>query len=139
MSPRVRLAVFCAVAATTLGSAAAVWASTSSHTTASSATKASYNIVAGKKDYREFCGQCHALAAALAAGFGAQNKFGQDGGPSFDDLRVSYSLSVNAITGSFAGHEIIVRRMNWTQIYDVSAFVQAATIKHPTVAKISDG
>ena len=136
MSPRVRLAVFCAVAATTLGSAAAVWASTSSH---ASAAKSNFNIVAGKKDYRQFCGQCHALAAALAAGFGAQNKFGQDGGPSFDDLRVSYSLSVQAITGSFAGHEIIVRKMTWQQIYDVSAFVQVATIKHPTVAKISDG
>jgi uncharacterized low-complexity protein len=139
LSPRVRLAIFCAAAATTLGSAAAVWASTSSHAAASQATRSEYNIVAGKKDYRTYCGQCHALAAALAAGFGAENKFGQDGGPSFDDLRVSYSLSFQAITGSFAGHELIVRKMSWTQIYDVSAFVQAATLKHPTVAKISDG
>jgi mono/diheme cytochrome c family protein len=136
LSPRVRFAIFCAVAAATLGSAAAVWASASSD---ASASKAEYNIVEGKKDYRQFCGQCHALAAALAAGFGAQNKFGQDGGPSFDDLRVSASLSIIAITEQFGGHEVIVRKMSWTQIHDVSAYVQAAALKHPTVAKISDG
>ena len=139
MSPRVRLAVFCAIAAITLGSAAGVWASTSSHLSARSASRSEYNIVEGKKDYRTYCGQCHALAAALAAGFGAQNKFGQDGGPSFDDLRVSASLCIIAITEQFGGHEVIVRKMNWTQIHDVSAFVQVATLKHPTVAKISDG
>jgi mono/diheme cytochrome c family protein len=122
-----------------LGSAAGVWAKTSSHSSATTASKSEYNIVEGKQDYRTFCGQCHALAAALAAGFGAESKFGQDGGPSFDNLKVSFALSVNAITGSFAGHEIIIKKMTWTQIYDVSAFVQAATVDHPVVAKISDG
>ena len=136
MSPRGRLALFCLVAAASLGSAAAVWAST---THRAAAARSQYNLVAGKQDYRTYCGQCHALAAALAAGFGAQNKVGQDGGPSFDDLKVSAGLCIIAITEQFGGHEVIVRKMNWTQIHDVSAFVQAATIKHPIVAKISDG
>jgi len=52
---------------------------------------------------------------------------------------VSFSLCIIAVTEQFGGHEVIVRKMNWTQIHDVSAFVQAATIKHPIVAKISDG
>ena len=139
MSPRTRLALFCAVAATSLGSAAAVWAATSSHAAAATSSKSQYNIVAGKQDYRTYCGQCHALAAALAAGFGGVGKFGEDGGPSFDNLKVSAGLCIIAITEQFGGHEVIIRKMNWTQIHDVSAFVQAATINHPIVAKISDG
>ena len=95
--------------------------------------------VAGKRAYRTYCGQCHALAEALAAGFGAENKYGQDGGPSLNELRVSASLSVSAITELFSGHEIVLRKMNWTQIYDVSMFVQQATKKHPIVAKLTDG
>ena len=132
MSPRLRIAVFCALASVALASAAGVWA-------ANRSSNVQGNIVNGKRVYRTYCGQCHALAAALAAGFGAQNKFGQDGGPSFDDLKVSASLCIIAITEQFGGHEIIVKKMNWTQIHDVSAFVQAATLNHPTVAKISDG
>jgi hypothetical protein len=139
LSQRLRLALFCLVAAVSLGTAAGVWAKTASHSAAKTASKSEYNIVEGKQDYREFCGQCHALAAALAAGFGAESKFGQDGGPSFDNLKVSFGLCIIAITEQFGGHEVIIRKMNWTQIHDVSAFVQAATINHPIVAKISDG
>ena len=97
------------------------------------------NVVAGKKGYRTYCGQCHALAEALAAGFGAENKFGQDGGPSFNELKVSATLCISAITELFGGHEIVLRKMNWTQIHDVSAFVEQATKKHPLVAKLTDG
>ena len=115
-----------------LASAAGVWASRDS-------TRVKGDVVAGKRAYRTYCGQCHALAEALAAGFGAENKFGQDGGPSFNELKVSASLSVSAITELFGGHEIVLKKMNWTQIHDVSAFVEVATKKHPIVAKLTDG
>jgi hypothetical protein len=129
LSPRLRLAVFVALAVVVLASAASVWAS----------SRIQGDAVAGKKAYRTYCGQCHALAEALAAGFGAENKFGQDGGPSFNELKVSASLSISAITELFGGHEIVLRKMNWTQIHDVSVFVERATKKHPLVAKLTDG
>jgi mono/diheme cytochrome c family protein len=132
LSPRLRLAVFCAFAVVVLASAAGVWASGDS-------SRVKGDVVAGKRAYRTYCGQCHALAEALAAGFGAENKFGQDGGPSFNELKVSASLSVSAITELFGGHEIVLKKMNWTQIHDVSAFVEVATKKHPLVAKLTDG
>jgi hypothetical protein len=97
------------------------------------------DAVAGKKAYRTYCGQCHALAEANAAGFGGVGKFGEDGGPGFDQLKVSASLSISAITELFGGHEIVLRKMNWTQIHDVSVFVERATKKHPLVAKLTDG
>jgi mono/diheme cytochrome c family protein len=134
----VRLAVFCVAAVAVLASAAGVWASNrTAGSTAAPALKG--DVVAGKKAYRTYCGQCHALAEALAAGFGAENKFGQDGGPAFNELKVSASLCISAITELFGGHEIIIKKMNWTQIHDVSAFVEAATKKHPLVAKLTDG
>jgi mono/diheme cytochrome c family protein len=129
LSPRTRLAVIFALAVVVLASAAGVWAS----------NRVVGNVVAGKKGYRTYCGQCHALAEALAAGFGAENKFGQDGGPSFNELKVSATLSISAITELFGGHEIVLRKMNWTQIHDVAAFVEQATKKHPLVAKLTDG
>jgi mono/diheme cytochrome c family protein len=138
LSPRLRLAVFCVLAAVVLASAAGVWAAGGSNgVTAKSGVQG--NVVAGKRAYRTYCGQCHALAEALAAGFGAENKFGQDGGPSFNELKVSASLCISAITELFGGHEIVLKKMNWTQIHDVAAFVEVATKKHPLVAKLTDG
>jgi mono/diheme cytochrome c family protein len=132
LSPRLRLAVVCALAVAVLASAAGVWA-------AGSGSRASGDVIAGKKAYRTYCGQCHALAEALAAGFGAENKFGQDGGPSFNELKVSASLCISAITELFGGHEVVLKKMNWTQIHDVAAFVEKATKKHPILAKLTDG
>ena len=129
MSLRLRLAVLLGLSVAILASAAGVWAS----------NRAVGDAVAGKRAYRTYCGQCHALAEAFAAGFGGVNKFGEDGGPSFNELRVSASLSISAITELFGGHEIVLRKMNWTQIHDVSAFVEKATKKHPIVAKLTDG
>ena len=122
-------------------SAAGVWAAGGgTASTGSTAAKGTIgDVVAGKRAYRTYCGQCHALAEALAAGFGGENKFGQDGGPSFNELKVSASLCISAITELFGGHEIVLRKMNWTQIHDVSAFVEQATKKHPMVAKLTDG
>ena len=129
------------LAGAVLASAAGVWASggTGGSGTATATSGVQGNIVAGKRAYRTYCGQCHALAEALAAGFGAENKFGQDGGPSFNELKVSASLCISAITELFGGHEIVLKKMNWTQIHDVAAFVEVATKKHPLVAKLTDG
>jgi len=118
-----------------LASAVGGWAATRS----TGAAGVQGNVVAGKKAYRTYCGQCHALAEALAAGFGAENKFGQDGGPAFNELKVSAALCISAITELFGGHEVIIKKMNWTQIHDVAAFVEVATKKHPIVAKLTDG
>ena len=93
----------------------------------------------GKQLYRKYCGQCHALQAALAAGFGSDKGLGQDGGPSFNNLKVPYNLSIVAVTEQFGGHELVVKRMTWTQLNQVSAFVATATKTNPYLARISDG
>ena len=93
----------------------------------------------GKQLYRKFCGQCHALQAALAAGFGSDKGLGQDGGPNFNNLKVPYNLSIVAVTEQFGGHELVVKRMTWDQLGQVAKFVQIATAKNPYLARISDG
>ena len=93
----------------------------------------------GKQLYRKYCGQCHALRAALAAGFGSDNGLGTNGGPSFDKLRVPFNLSVLAVTQPFIGHEMLVHKMTWVQIQKVSKYVASVTRKHSVVAQKIDG
>jgi mono/diheme cytochrome c family protein len=93
----------------------------------------------GKKVYRKYCGQCHALNEALAAGFGSDKGLGTDGGPSFNNLKVPYNLSIIAVTEIFGGHELVVKKMTWEQLNQVSAFVATATKNHPYLARQSDG
>ena len=95
--------------------------------------------IVGKRLYREFCGQCHAIESALAVGFGSNNGLGQDGGPSFDTLRVPFNLSIVAVTGQIGGHELIAKRLSWTQLNQVAAYVALVTRKHPIVANVTDG
>jgi len=95
--------------------------------------------IVGKRLYREFCGQCHALEPALAVGFGSNNGLGQDGGPSFDTLSVPFNLSIVAVTGQIGGHEHIAKRLNWKQLNQVAAYVALVTRKHPIVANVTDG
>jgi mono/diheme cytochrome c family protein len=90
----------------------------------------------GRKLYRKYCGQCHALKAARAVGFGP-NKPNSEPGPSLDSLRVSWNLSVQAIVLAISGHETISTKMTWKEISDVSAFVEKATKNHPIPAKIT--
>jgi mono/diheme cytochrome c family protein len=97
------------------------------------------SAVAGKQLYRKFCGQCHALVQALSAGFGSDTGLGQDGGPSFNDLRVPYDLSIVAVTEQFGGHELVVKRMTWQQLDAVAAFTAAATKNNPYLARVTDG
>jgi mono/diheme cytochrome c family protein len=93
----------------------------------------------GKKLYQKYCGQCHALKAARAVGFGTgetKRKGVQTDlpGPSFDELRVSTHLNVLAITGLWEGHDKVAAQMTWKQVYEVSDFVASATRTHKRIA-----
>ena len=136
VSIRLRMVVFvpmvAALAAVAVGCALAAHAS-------SRAGAAPGSLAVGKQLYRKYCGQCHALTEALAVGSGGFHGLGQDGGPSFNDLDVPYALSVDAVTGQFGGHEIVMTRMTWPQIREVSSFIALATKAHPYLARISDG
>jgi mono/diheme cytochrome c family protein len=92
----------------------------------------------GKQLYRQYCGQCHALTAALAVGFGTENGLGQNGGPSFDRLRVPFNLSVVAVTTPFAGHEVVFTKMTWSEVKQVANYVAVVTKKHPALAQPID-
>ena len=90
----------------------------------------------GRKLYRKYCGQCHALKDARAVGFG-QDKLKTDPGPSLNSLRVSWNLSVQAIVLAISGHETIQDKMTWKEISDVSAYLEKVTKHHPIPAKIT--
>jgi len=105
----------------------------------STRTQVGGNQTEGKRLYRKYCGQCHALTAARAVGFGTNNGLGTDGGPSFNHLRIPYSLSVLAITQPFIGHEVLYYKMTLSQIKTVSHFVAKTTLHHPLAAKPIDG
>ena len=90
----------------------------------------------GRKLYRKYCGQCHALKAARAAGFG-QDKLKTDPGPSLNSLRVPWNLSVLAIVLAISGHETIQDKMTWQEVADVSTFVDKVTRGNPILAKIT--
>ena len=102
-------------------------------------SRASAAPAGGRVLYRRYCGQCHALTAALAAGFGTENGLGTDGGPSFNTLRISFKLSVLALTLPFIGHEVLVRRLNWAQIVTISRYLALVTRGHPQLALSTDG
>jgi mono/diheme cytochrome c family protein len=90
----------------------------------------------GRKLYRKYCGQCHALKAARAVGFG-QAKQKTDPGPSLNNLRVPWNLCVSAIVLSISGHETIQDKMSWKEIADVSTFVEKVTRGNKIPAKIT--
>ena len=94
---------------------------------------------AGKRLYRKYCGQCHALREARAVGFGTNDRLGKEGGPSFNNLRVPYGLSVALITQRSNGHERLVHKLTWAQVTTVADFIAAATKTHPLLALPTDG
>jgi len=94
---------------------------------------------AGKRLYRKYCGQCHALHEARAVGFGSNTGLGKDGGPSFNTLRVPFSLSISLMTQASMGHERVVHRLKWAEIREVARFVDTATKRHPVLAQPIDG
>jgi hypothetical protein len=83
-------------------------------------------MIKGRKLYRKYCGQCHVLKDARAVGFG-QHKLNTDPGPSFDDLRVTWIRSVNAVVLSIGGHETISEKMTWQEVADVSVYLARVT------------
>jgi mono/diheme cytochrome c family protein len=93
----------------------------------------------GKRIYRKYCGQCHALRAARAVGFGSNGGLGKDGGPSFNLLRVPYSLSMSLLTQASNGHEQVTHKLRWVEIRDVARFTDAATKHNPVLALPTDG
>jgi hypothetical protein len=90
----------------------------------------------GRTLYRKYCGQCHALKAANAVGFG-QAKLQTDPGPSLNYLRVPWNLCVDAIVLAITGHETIQNKMTWTEIDQVSSFVDKVTRSNKIRAKIT--
>ncbi len=90
----------------------------------------------GKKLYRKFCGQCHALKEARAVGIGigatGKKEKGETdlAGPSFDPLRVTAHQCMLAITGVWDGHGKVMTLMTHADIRLVSDYVQAATKDH---------
>jgi len=117
-------------------------ASTRSLATASpAAVPATVDFATGRKLYRQFCGKCHALDAALSAGFGSSSQFGfgEYGGPSFNLLRVPYAFNVNAVAQPTGGHEKVKAKITTKQLHTVSAWIAQVTRRHPILAKPTDG
>jgi mono/diheme cytochrome c family protein len=94
------------------------------------------DLVTGRQLYRKFCGQCHALSAANAAGFGSNKKggYGSLGGPSFNELRVPYDFSVTAVVEPTGGHEVVKKKITAKQLHAVAAYIARVTRKHPVPA-----
>lgn len=91
----------------------------------------------GKALYRQYCGKCHALAVALAAGFGSTTQ--PLGGPSFNKLRVPYAYTIQAVTEPTGGHEIVHRQISNTNLHVVALWLATATRTHPLPAFPTDG
>jgi len=106
-----------------------------------SATTAAAGVLTGRQLYRKFCGPCHALAEALAAGFGSNKPtgLGKLGGPSFNELRVPYAFSVQAVTEPTGGHEILQRKITSKQLHVVARWLANATRTNPVPAYPTDG
>jgi hypothetical protein len=134
LTARARLLVILALAVA-LGVPAA-YGSSSATPVAPTAAARKAKDAEGRQLYRKYCGQCHAFKPARAVGFG-QDKLKTDPGPSFDSLRVPYSLSVNAIVLAIGGHETIYEKMSWKQLYDVSKWLDANTKSNKILATIT--
>jgi mono/diheme cytochrome c family protein len=94
----------------------------------------------GKALYRTYCGKCHALSAALSAGFGSSGGgLGINGGPSFNELRVPVSYTILAITEPTGGHELLHTRMNVGQVKAVAGWLARTTAHNPLPMLPTDG
>jgi mono/diheme cytochrome c family protein len=95
----------------------------------------------GRQLYRKFCGQCHAMKAARAVGFGSKKKSGLGllGGPAFNELRVPYAISVRHVTQPTGGHEVVRKRITSKQLHTVAAFIAKVTRGNPIPALPTDG
>jgi mono/diheme cytochrome c family protein len=114
-------------------------ASAHSLAAASPALPATNELTVGKQLYREFCGECHALALALSAGFGNAHGLGPNGGPSFNNLRVPYALSVDAVAEPTGGHEILRTKITMKELTEVATYIARVTHDNPILATETDG
>jgi mono/diheme cytochrome c family protein len=90
--------------------------------------------------YRTYCGKCHALTAALSAGFGSTGGgLGANGGPSFNEIRVPVSYTIQAITEPTGGHERLRTRLSPTQVNTVASWLARTTSRNPLPALPTDG
>jgi len=74
------------------------------------------DLADGKKVYIQFCGKCHALAAAGAHG---------TLGPNLDQDAVTYTRVVTAIEEGVGGiqAEYVLRNVTFNEVYDVAKYV----------------
>ena len=116
-------------------------ASTCSFAAASPSVLTTKNQLAvGRQLYRHFCGQCHALAKALSAGFGNNTKgVGGNGGPSFNQLRVPCTFSIQAVTEPTGGHELVRTKITSNELGKVATFIATETRGNPIPALPTDG
>lgn len=116
-------------------------AATHSFATASPRVSATASeLVTARALYRQFCGKCHALAAARSAGFGnSKNGFGTLGGPSFNELRVPYHYSITAVTLPTGGHEVVRKKITAKQLTRVATYIATVTKRNPIPALPTDG
>jgi mono/diheme cytochrome c family protein len=130
--------MLCAILASVLAvSAVAVTRSLAAATLVPS--PATSSVAVGKQLYREFCGQCHALTAALSAGFGNKSGLGANGGPSFNNLRVPDALSIDAVAEPTGGHELLKTKIDWKQLTEVATYIARVTRSNPIPATLTDG
>ena len=120
-----------------IAAAVAVAAVTLGGTSAGATTKPSTELAVGKALYRQYCGKCHALTAALAAGFGSRTN--PLGGPSFNNLSVPARYSIQAVTEPTGGHESLSRKMSSIQVSVVAKYIAQVTARHPIPALPTDG
>jgi mono/diheme cytochrome c family protein len=132
--------ILCVVVSTVLA-ATAVAVTRSPATASPNATAARTELVTGRQLYRKFCGQCHALAEALSAGFGSNKTsgLGKLGGPSFNELRVPYAFSITAVTEPTGGHEVVRHKITSKQLHVVARWLARATGNNPVPAYPTDG
>lgn len=103
-------------------------------------TRATTAPATGRQLYRKFCGQCHSFAAARSVGFGSnKNGLGKLGGPSFNELRIPYAVSVRHVTQPTGGHEALRTRITAKQLHTVAAFIAKETAGNPIPALPTDG
>jgi len=128
VSVPVRVGIFVSLAVALIAPAAYGLASQESSTAAQTPAR----LDGGKKLYRQFCGQCHALKEAKAVGAGSaqKSKYGEDGGPSFNELKITAHQSLLAIVGVWDGHSKVMTLMTRSEINLVSKYVEAATKDH---------
>lgn len=81
----------------------------------------------GEMLFRQDCSMCHALSAATFCCGGSNNGLGTNGGPSFNNLRISYGLTISTVFGDTDGHEALSKKLTWRQLTTIAKYLSAVT------------